>query len=101
MSLGKLKRREGGFALLTKRDQGGAASFDELAMALGSDAITRGKAIKLTGAALAASVLGIFASENEAEARRRCRTLSCREKCRRCRRSMRCCDACRRCRNMM
>src|SRR5829696_8219982 len=44
-------------------------------MALQSDAITRGKAIKLTGAALAASALGIFASEDEAEARgglRRC-----------------------------
>jgi hypothetical protein len=87
--------------LLTNRDQGGAASFDELAMALESDAITRGKAIKLTGAALAASALGIFASEDEAEARRRCRTLSCREKCRRCRRSGRCCRACRRCRGMM
>jgi hypothetical protein len=92
-----LRSSKGGFALLTNRDQRGAASFDELAMALGSDAITRGKAIKLTGAALAASALGIFASEGEAEARRRCRTLSCREKCRRCRRSMRCCDACRRC----
>ena len=73
--------------MLTNTDQAGAPSFDELAMALESDAITRGKAIKLTGAALAASALGIFASEEEAEARGRCRTLSCREKCRRCRRS--------------
>ncbi len=87
--------------LTKKREQGGVASFDELAMALEDDAITRGKAIKLAGAALAASALGIFASEEEAEARRRCRTLSCREKCRRCRRSGRCCRACRRCRNMM
>ena len=83
--------------MLTNRDQGGAASFDELAMTLGSDVITRGRAIKLTGAAIAASALGIFASEDEAEARRRCRALSCREKCRRCRRSGRCCRACRRC----
>ena len=75
--------------------------FDDLATGLQTGAITRGKAIKLTGAAIAASALGIFSSEDEAEARRRCRTLSCREKCRRCRRSMRCCDACRRCRNMM
>jgi hypothetical protein len=84
-----------------KRDQQVETSLDELAMDLQSGAITRGKAIKLAGAALAASALGIIASEEEADARRRCRTLSCREKCRRCRRSMRCCDACRRCRNMM
>jgi hypothetical protein len=84
-----------------RRDQQAATSFDQLAMDLESGAITRGRAIKLAGAALAASALGIFASQEEAEARRRCRTLSCREKCRRCRRSMRCCDACRRCRNMM
>ena len=84
-----------------KRDQQVETSLDQLAMDLESGAITRGRAIKLAGAALAASAIGIFASEEEAEARRRCRTLSCREKCRRCRRSMRCCDACRRCRNMM
>jgi hypothetical protein len=86
---------------LIKSDQKVATSLDQLAMDLESGAITRGRAIKLAGAALAASALGIFASEEEAEARRRCRALSCREKCRRCRRSMRCCDACRRCRNMM
>jgi hypothetical protein len=79
----------------------GEELFDDLATGLQSGAITRGRAIKLAGAALAASALGIIASEEEADARRRCRTLSCREKCRRCRRSMRCCDACRRCRNMM
>jgi hypothetical protein len=79
----------------------GEELFDDLATGLQTGAISRGKAIKLTGAAIAASALGILASEDEAEARRRCRTLSCREKCRRCRRSMRCCDACRRCRNMM
>ncbi len=84
-----------------KKDQQVEASLDQLAMDLESGAITRGRAIKLAGAALAASALGIFASQEEADARRRCRTLSCREKCRRCRRSMRCCDACRRCRNMM
>jgi hypothetical protein len=84
-----------------KRDQRVETSIDQLAMDLESGAITRGRAIRLAGAALAASVLGLFASEEEAEARRRCRTLTCREKCRRCRRSMRCCDACRRCRNMM
>jgi hypothetical protein len=84
-----------------KSNQQAATSLDQLAMDLESGAITRRKAIKLAGTALAASALGIFVSEEEAEARRRCRTLSCREKCRRCRRSMRCCDACRRCRNMM
>ena len=79
----------------------GEELFDDLATGLQTGAISRGKAIKLTGAALAASALGIFASEEEAEARRRCRTLSCREKCRRCRRSGRCCSGCRRCRGMM
>ena len=79
----------------------GEELFDELATGLQTGAISRGKAIKLTGAALAASALGIFASEDEAEARRRCRTLSCREKCRRCRRSGRCCRGCRRCSGMM
>jgi hypothetical protein len=79
----------------------GEELFDELATGMQTGAISRGKAIKLTGAAIAASVLGIFASENEAEARRRCRTLSCREKCRRCRRSGRCCRGCRRCSGMM
>ena len=83
------------------RDRRVATSLDQLAMDLESGAISRGRAIKLAGAALAASALGLFASEEDAEARRRCRSLSCREKCRRCRRSMRCCDACRRCRGMM
>ena len=84
-----------------KRNQEVATSFDELAMDLESGAITRGRAIKLAGAALAASAFGLLVSEEEAEARRRCRALTCREKCRRCRRSGRCCRACRRCRNMM
>ena len=85
-----------------KRNQEVATSFDELAMDLESGAITRGRAIRLAGAAFAASALGIFASEEEeAEARRRCRALTCREKCRRCRRSGRCCRGCRRCTNMM
>ena len=59
-----------------KRDQQVATSLDQLAMDLESGAITRGRAIKLAGTALAASALGLFVSEEEAEARRRCRTLS-------------------------
>jgi len=45
-----------------KRDEGGLRSFDDLATGLESGAISRGNAIKLTGAALAASALGLFAS---------------------------------------
>jgi hypothetical protein len=63
-----------------KRDQGGARAFDELAVGLDTGAISRGKAIKLAGAAVAASALGLFASRGaegqtvtiEAE-RRRCK----------------------------
>jgi hypothetical protein len=63
-----------------KRGEGGVRAFDDLAMGLESGAISRGKAIKLGGAALVASALGLFASQG-AEAqeveiaitRRRCR----------------------------
>ena len=59
-----------------RRDGG---SLDDLATGLETGAISRGKAIKLSGAALAASALGLFASRGaEAQevsveaARRRC-----------------------------
>jgi hypothetical protein len=46
--------------LLTKRGEGGVArSFDDLAVGLDTGAVTRGKAIKLGGAALVASALGL------------------------------------------
>ena len=56
--------------------------LDDLALGLESGAISRGKAIKLGGAALVASALGLFASAEGAQAqdvevavsgRRRCR----------------------------
>jgi len=56
--------------VLTGRDEGGVrpaswkeGSLDELAMGLESGALSRGKAIKLGGAALVASTLGLFASQ--------------------------------------
>ena len=69
---------KGGVALLGNRNREGG-SLDDLAMGLETGAISRGKAIKLSGAALAASALGLFASRGaegqeltlEAE-RRRC-----------------------------
>ena len=48
--------------MLMKRDEGGVHAFDDLAAGLESGAISRGRAIKLSGAALAASALGLFAS---------------------------------------
>jgi hypothetical protein len=48
---------------LMKRDEGGVRAFDDLARGLESGAISRGKAIKLGGAALVASALGVFASQ--------------------------------------
>jgi hypothetical protein len=54
--------------LLTRRDEGGLRAFDDLAAGLESGAISRSKAIKLTGAALAASALGLFASSRNADA---------------------------------
>jgi hypothetical protein len=46
------------------------SSFDDLAVGLASEPITRGRAIKLAGAALAGSVLSVFFAP-EADARRR------------------------------
>ena len=70
---------EGGVALLGNRDREGRPLFDDLATGLESGAISRGKAIKLSGAALAASAFGLLASRNaQAQlvtteaARRRC-----------------------------
>jgi hypothetical protein len=52
---------------LTKRDEGGAPFFDELAHGLQSSAISRRKAIKLGGSALVASTLvGLSPSRAEA-----------------------------------
>ena len=54
---------------MTKRDEGGVrpslwegAPLDDLARGLETGAIPRSQAIKLTGAALVASALGLFAS---------------------------------------
>jgi hypothetical protein len=59
--------QKGGVLLLTRRDGGGARAFDDLATGLESGAITRGKAMKLAGAALVASALGLsYASEAQA-----------------------------------
>ena len=49
--------------MLAKRDAGGVRAFDDLAVGLESGEISRGKAIKLGGAALVASALGLFASQ--------------------------------------
>jgi hypothetical protein len=62
---GKLGERR--VALFTNRNREGG-SLDDLAMGLETGAISRGKAIKLSGAALAASALGLFASTRSAEA---------------------------------
>jgi hypothetical protein len=58
-----------------KRDDGGGVrlfseqeAFDEMSTGLASGAITRGRAIKLAGAALVASALGL-SFENAAQAR--------------------------------
>jgi hypothetical protein len=66
-------------ALLTKGDGGGARALDDLAMGLDTGSISRGKAIKLAGAAVATSALGLFASRGAegqtvsiAARRRRC-----------------------------
>jgi len=84
----------------------GEGVFDDLATGLESGAISRRTAIKLTGAALVATVLGaVFTLQDDAQAadledaRRPCKTLSCRGKCLRCRRLGQCCRACRRCRS--
>jgi hypothetical protein len=68
--------------LLAKRDQEVVPFFDELAAGLARREISRGKAIKLCGATLVASALGLFASQADAQVvvegigevgRRRCR----------------------------
>src|SRR5215216_4433006 len=65
---------KGGIALLVNREEevgggggGVARSFDELATGLDTGAISRGRAIKLAGAALVASALGLVATR-EADA---------------------------------
>ena len=50
--------------MLGNRNREGAPLFDDLAMGLQTGEISRGKAIKLSGAALAASALGLFASRD-------------------------------------
>jgi hypothetical protein len=50
--------------LFTNRDERGGRAFDDLAAGLETGAISRGKAIKLGGAALVGSALGLFASQN-------------------------------------
>jgi hypothetical protein len=59
--------QRGGIGLLTKRDEGGAPFFDELAQGLESSAISRRRAIKLGGSALVASALAAL-SPSRAEA---------------------------------
>src|SRR5215207_6589358 len=58
----------GGVALSPNRDEEMARSFDVLAMGLESNAISRAQLIKLGGAALVASALGLFASADRAKA---------------------------------
>jgi len=54
--------------LFTKRsDDRGVRAFDDLAAGLETGAISRGKAIKLGGAALVGSALGLFASRADAQ----------------------------------
>ena len=48
---------------MARRDEGGVCAFDDLAMGLESGEISRGKAIKLGGAALVASALGLVGSQ--------------------------------------
>jgi hypothetical protein len=56
------KAQIGAVLLLAKRDKEGVRALDDLAMGLNTGAISRGRAIKLGGAALVASALGLFAS---------------------------------------
>ena len=46
--------------MLVKREEGTARSFDDLATGLDTGAITRGRALKLAGAALVTSALGLI-----------------------------------------
>src|SRR5919112_220246 len=59
---------KGGVALSPNRDEAMARSFDALAIGLESNAISRARLIKLGGAALLASALGLFASTDPAQA---------------------------------
>jgi hypothetical protein len=75
------KAQRGGVALLMKRDEGGLHAFDDLAVGLETGAISRGKAMKLGGAALMASAVGLFASRG-AEAQEDVETAVSRRRCR-------------------
>lgn len=67
--------------LLMKREESGeirpsfgeleVSSFDDLAVELSDETITRGRAMKLVGAAVVGSVLSVFFATPEADARRR------------------------------
>jgi hypothetical protein len=76
------KAQRGGVALLMKRDEGGLHAFDDLAVGLETGAISRGKAMKLGGAALMASAVGLFASRG-AEAQEDVETAVNRRRCNR------------------
>lgn len=65
-----MKREESG-EIRTSFGEPGGSSFDDLAVELAGQTITRGRAIKLAGAALAGSVLSVFFAAPEADARRR------------------------------
>jgi hypothetical protein len=75
------KAQKGGVTLLAKRHGGGVRAFDDLARGLESGTISRSKAIKLGGAALVASALGLFASQG-AEAQEDVETAVSRRRCR-------------------
>jgi hypothetical protein len=49
---------------LAERDEGDGRAFDDLARGLDTGAISRGRAIRLSGAALVDSALGLFASRS-------------------------------------
>jgi hypothetical protein len=82
---------EGGTSLLTNTDEGGALRrspeghrgphLDELATGVADGTITRGRAMKLAGAALVGSALSLFAAE-DAEAHNRRGDRSRRRRCR-------------------
>jgi hypothetical protein len=74
-------------------------AFDELALGLSREAISRGRALKLAGAALVGGALSIFALADDAEAADRRRRRIRRQK-RRCRDHCRgCCDPFGRCKS--
>jgi hypothetical protein len=56
---------------LLRREEG-ERSLDNLAMEMSEGTITRGRAIKLVGAALLGSALSVFAGAEAADAQRRC-----------------------------